>query len=662
MTYEIIHYKEAYQDNWNFVHRAISKAIVTFPEATMSDGTKLASICPIGPEKFIWLVVPNITKAEQLRDWIEMVAGLPEPAVQRAFEGQDADEACVEISNLLWPSETEKPKESRQWEEIISCFDELIQKAQEIKLDLLWVCGRRAKMIILAESLDDLDSAMAIGMDTLKKSGDPRIQYLIQQFIGHQYYYLKKYEDAYPWLERAANQDVRINPRGRIRTLMFLSETVVEDPSRAVEIAQDGVNFARENESITEAELVRALAELSIAKWLASDNMSLIFEILEETCNRLLACKEDNIFWKALFIRLQNTVIYFSGHTSNSEPAQNNGSGTCITKPFRGMFYTTNDEAISKCFDEANSWFLPSKMADFAEALKKDDSAAQWAMRALDSARSSERPHAILLLSKQLIPFMLKDCRFGEVLDIALHAACVFVAIKQVGDTAGTFLSTSFNPNKILGKKPNDLWNEAEQNAAILGQVPIAFRILSVALKDEEKAQDYSEEVASLCRQIGAKASLPDYWKISAEFFDGLFADSVSGKDLISKAKTLNKLGYGILTPIAWLFLGFKQDCGLKTKAYAQLQSIADVSKAFDSAKSIYRLVVLPFVRDYWNNVFQRSKFDFSIPLLVERELKEVEHLPEEQQIKQILKIVSRGLSLKLNNNIKSWLYDNPNN
>ena len=305
MTYEIIHYKEAYQDNWNFVHRAISKAIVTFPEATMSDGTKLASICPIGPEKFIWLVVPNITKAEQLRDWIEMVAGLPEPAVQRAFEGQDADEACVEISNLLWPSETEKPKESRQWEEIISCFDELIQKAQEIKLDLLWACGRRAKMIILAESLDDLDSAMAIGMDTLKKSGDPRIQYLIQQFIGHQYYYLKKYEDAYPWLERAANQDVRINPRGRIRTLMFLSETVVEDPSRAVEIAQDGVNFARENESVTEAELVRALAELSIAKWLASDNMSLIFEILEETCNRLLACKEDNIFWKALFIRLQ---------------------------------------------------------------------------------------------------------------------------------------------------------------------------------------------------------------------------------------------------------------------------------------------------------------------------------------------------------------------
>lgn len=58
-----------------------------------------------------------------------------------------------------------------------------------------------------------------------------------------------------------------------------------------------------------------------------------------------------------------------------------------------------------------------------------------------------------------------------------------------------------------FGPRPGPLWQQAEELALLLGVVPVAFRLATIALEDAARAKASGKEVAALCREIAAPAT-----------------------------------------------------------------------------------------------------------------------------------------------------------
>ena len=101
---------------------------------------------------------------------------------------------CVQLSYAVWASELEKPKDSQRWAPVLEAFDIGARKADELQLFLLWACAQRAQMIILNECVGDFDAAVALAEKALtNKLSDPRVQYLMREYIGQEYYLRHKH-------------------------------------------------------------------------------------------------------------------------------------------------------------------------------------------------------------------------------------------------------------------------------------------------------------------------------------------------------------------------------------------------------------------------------------------------------------------------------------
>ena len=656
-VFEIIRYKEFYNDNWKLVHKVISKAIKSFPEAIIADGTKIASICKTEPDGFIWLVVPNITTVDQLNDWICLLESLPAEALKKAFAIPEADQCCIDISHSVWIEEAKKDEGARRWKQVLDCFDKLANRSRRLGLLFLWACANRAKMIIHAEYIDDFESAQTIAERTLAEGPeDPRIRLLMKEYIGQQYYHERKHEAAQPWLEGAIEIDIDLNPFGKLRSLIYLGAILgKEDPNKALEFVQNAVDLANTSVAISETDLARALSELAVAQWLLSKNVSEVFSSFDQAAERLFACRKDDIFWKALFVRFAHVTVYFQNLALEGEPPTL-ANGEQYAEPFRGMFFTSAEETLAERFEEKTVWACMAELASFASATKNDKRAAYWAERSLDMARSRGQSHAIALLINDLVPHLLCNNEYAQVLDMALECSSAGVASIKLRKENKFSIEMSIDIPAVLGPKPSDLWSQAEQESALVGLLPVAFRILTVALDNLKLAETHAQEVVAICKQISITASSPAFWLLSAELFSDLFSETIKGKDLIKKAEAAKNKGHNTLTAIGYIFTALKSDYGLKSRAYAQLAAIPFFKEFSKRMPSIYRLLFLPFILNYWQKMFKEGRCLFFNPKEIEKSLEKAGSISEEERAQYVLKTVAWGLGIRLSDEEKKWI------
>jgi ribosomal protein L22 len=660
---ELALHAELYVLHWRLINNVIAKAINIFPEAVAPDGSKLTAILTMGSEALIWLVTPNISTIDQLIDWGRLIGTLSKEALQKAFLIPEADQCCIELSHRVWIEEAKKDNEARQWPNVLDCFDKLGTKARELGLNFLWACTNRAKMIIHAEYLNDINTAKKIAEETIAGSeGDLRIKVLMKEYMGQQYYYQGERETARIWLEEAIEEAIELNPFGRLRSLIYLGAIVGnEDPNRAERLVREGVELARKSVGIPKIDLARALSELAIAQWLLAKDVSAAFDIFDEAGERLFACKKDDIFWKALFVRFAHVVVYFKNIALTGQPPILD-DGQKYADPFRGMFFTLADEKLAERYEEKRVWACIAKLASFASATKNDERAAYWAEKGLDMARSRGQSHAVALLINDLVPHLLRENKYGQVLDMALESSSAAIASMKLRKEGKFSLEMSIDIPTILGPKPSDLWSQAECESALMGLLPTAFRILTVALEDPTLAKSHSEEVASICRQVSSTASSPDFWLLSAEIFSSSFSEVIRGEDLVKKGNEAKKQGHDILAVVSYMFTSMKGGYDIRYCVHAQLAAMPYVHHILSKhLPSIYRLIVLPFISRYWLERVQQGRFLFSSPNIVEQSLRESDNIPEAYRAQYILREVIRGLRMRIKKEeVPPWLNERP--
>jgi len=246
---------------------------------------------------------------------------------------------------------------------------------------------------------------------------------------------------------------------------------------------------------------------------------------------------------------------------------------------------------------------------------------------------------------------------YAQVLDMALDASYASIAVRELSKNKDYVLDLSFDVTDFLGAKPNDLWNEAEKNSAVIGLLPSTFRILTTSLEDRELAETHANQVGTLCKQVRTGASLPELWKLSSGIFVDAFSEAVSAEDLIDKGNQCRNSHYDVLAVIAYMFASLKSDYRVTSRAYAQMAAMPYVHGASRGMPSVYRLLILPFLSNYWLKKIKEGGFLFSNPNEIEESIEQAGSISEEDRAQHILKTVARGLGLRLRKDMKKWLY-----
>ncbi len=272
-------------------------------------------------------------------------------------------------------------------------------------------------------------------------------------------------------------------------------------------------------------------------------------------------------------------------------------------------------------------------------------------------ARSRGQSHAIMLLIDDLIPHLLRNDEYAQVLDMALECSYAGVASMKLRKEDNFHIEMNIDVPAVLGPKPSDLWSQAEHESSLVGLLPVAFRILAVALDNLQLAETHAQEAVAICKQISSTASSPAFWLLSAELFSDLFSENMQGKDLIQKANAAKKEGYPTLSAIGYMFTALKPDYGLKYIAYAQLAAMPYVHGISKRMPSVYRLLVLPFLLNYWLKRFKEGRALFFNPNQIEKSLEKAGSISDEGMAQYVLKTVTWGLGVRLSKEMKKWIY-----
>ena len=604
----------------------------------------------------IWFNIHSINNTDHLIDWIETVECLSPEQLERAFACEIAEHGCQFVTENLYLLEAEKPQEQRQWNAILDVINEFAYRSYRLELKFLWACAVRVQIGILGD-INELEIANDIANAVIDRSNDdPRIQLLIGECMGRQYVNAHRISEAKTWLNLALEQTTTSCLNVRLDALM-LRGRIIEDENyeepliyirQAVELAEE-----QETES-SKITLVKAWGELAIAQWLTK-GIRETFEPWEKAINYLLKYQKDTDDWKSLSMVCRHVLGYFAYLASNGIPPEVNLYGSPYAAPELGLFSKYNPHLARNSGNHSQEAIFVL-LSNFAEAVGNDQKVAYWGLKGIDNYRANGKKAGFPTLCCNVTPKLLLDDKYIETVDLSLDAGAILVAHeKLLQTTSNVFSIDNVDVDEILGAKSNNIWRRVENYAAHFSLVPIAFHLCTLMLSQSEIIETRAKEVVDICRQVNVTATDRYLWTSAAELFEILYRQDISVRELIDRSNIFAE-EYDMLWAIGYLISSVLKTTTLRNALKAQFHLTKSLyAKDFKPTSTTYRRLILPFLQTYWTTTFNKMRFQFRTPRLIEERLAEVENIPEAQRAQSIFKIISLGLDVNLSDELKQW-------
>jgi hypothetical protein len=186
-----------------------------------------------------------------------------------------------------------------------------------------------------------------------------------------------------------------------------------------------------------------------------------------------------------------------------------------------------------------------------------------------------------------------------------------------------------------------------------MGILPAVLRLNTIALRDRKAAASFAAEVQEACRKIAAYASNPTLWDDLAQLFGQVYIGRVSGNALVKRG---NQYENQTIKTVAYLGACIQDDINHTTSCKIQLTVMPFVQTVMEGPRSAYRQIAVPFILEYWKGAFEKARFEFSTPGIVEQELKAAYQVSKDKQPQAILRVVSNGLGIQLSTQQRDWL------
>ena len=387
-------------------------------------------------------------------------------------------------------------------------------------------------------------------------------------------------------------------------------------------------------------------------------NISLVpSESVIQTRESLVNAEFADKLWKELFVIYGHICGYFTFLATTNSPPSVTRSGESYAAPKRGIFLTHNPGRTAY-YNRNLECTVLAQLSLWADAIGNQESAATWALRGMDDARVTNQNIIFARLSLEAIPHLLLDNRYAEVLDFALDAGAVWTAVIQQQRDSGKFPEGfELNVEAILGNNQNELWQQAEYNSALIGLVPVVFRISTVALQQLALAHEQATEVAASCRQISETAIEPQFWTTPAELLEQVFLPEKTYGEIINFTDTLNQQNNTIYLLIVYLAATLSNDISLQNAILAHLELAKIVYEQLRPRSSAtYQKIVLPFFISYWRIKFENTPLEFRSSQLVNQRLSTAENIPEPERLQLILLTIAFSLNIALSPELRQWL------
>lgn len=612
-------------------------------------------------EILIWMNIQCITTIDHLQDWMDTVEKLTDRQRQRAFDHELTEQGCLVMTEEIWSNESEKSKEQQNWSAIISAFEDLAERAEQLNLELLWACSIRSQIVVLGEYCCRLDAAVAVAVAAITKaktSDDLRVQFLITECTGQQYLYANRNNEALPWLSQAIGTEICVYPYARMKALLGMSLiTSEQDRQLAVEFARQAVTLAKNSENFHPLNLVKALGELAIALWLTGDLAS-AFVPWDEAGENLLACKADTNSWKEITLIFGHISGYFISLTKTGSPPTKTLRGEEYAVPKRGIFFSYS-RAILEYYDRNRDCMISAQLAMFAEAIDNNEKAATWALRGIDDAREANQNGVLAVLSVNAIPHLLLDNRYAETLDFAIDVGAILVAGEQMINTNQQSTGFEIDVQAVLGDKPNQLWQRAEYLSALIGLLPTIIHIATISIHNPQFAQRQITELTAICRQISIIGVDKELWILTSEFLEKIYSEEILSDEILRLSDKLDSRNNVEIKIIAHLCATLKDDISPEKAILSHFKIAYFLYSDFRKiTPTAYKQIVLPFFINYWKNILLLKPSSFTVNQLIMQILNGVDQFPEAEQIQLILLTIACSLNVKLSPYLTRWIME----
>jgi hypothetical protein len=178
------------------------------------------------------------------------------------------------------------------------------------------------------------------------------------------------------------------------------------------------------------------------------------------------------------------------------------------------------------------------------------------------------------------------------------------------------------------------------------------MQLARVMLTDPDRGATIARELSSICRQSSAAAADQEIWDGAAAVFQAI-AESKTLAEVFaiansfdSKHQALRALGYLASTIVADAQSAFR----------AQIAVIETVVAWYPSDAEVYTKLLVPYVEEYWTQTFERGRFQFSSPGIVEENLAAAKSALASERIKATLRAVAPSFSTRGLEAAREWL------
>lgn len=636
------------------------------PQAQLPDGSGLTLFEETQPEQLIWMTSRAISTIEHLNDWIETVKQLTANQRHNVFTSKSAEEGCFLLLDKLYRLEKAKTQDQQEWNKIINAIEEFANQAHQLEIELLYGCAIRWQITILAKHCSNLDAAISLAEIAISQGiTDKRALLLVQECIGRYCLEAHRHDQALVWLSLARNLDVNAYSSVQLDVLLNLSFAIGEtDPQNAIQYLLHAVDLAKSSESILEENLARTFGEIAIAHWLAGD-LGSSFDALDQACEILLAIKVDTDDWKELFVRFGHVSGYLTSVACNAESLSPSSSENLYSPPVRAYFFNYDLILATRYRTVLESSFA-SQLARYAGVVGQEKQAIKWAIRGIDIARQSKQFFALPTLAEYVVPHMILDDRYDDALSLAQEAGNILSEITRIQQSQNGegVLNLGLDLKSLSSIEQANFRKEAEQYVARVGLMSIVFQLSKISIEQPNIVCGKGIEVSLICRQIAYKSE-EQHWSTVAELIENIYSNRLSINELFSLGKTYGSDFKNEFLKLLWttsyLAASLQSDISLEEALKAHLYVIYVMNLSLQSSSPTYRYVILPFLVTFWKNKFEKMRFRFRSPQIIEVQLAQATTLSYEQQAQAIFKLLMFGLNVSnIPKDISSWLQIKP--
>jgi len=449
-----------------------------------------------------------------------------------------------------------------------------------------------------------------------------------------------KHDDAWPYLEQAVAQHATEYAYFYMILLLVTSKARgAHDAAEAVSYAQQAVDLARASAEIPRVQRVRALGELAIAQYMASD-LGAAFAACDEAGAYLLAKRDDSSHWRDMLLRSIALTAYLATVAQTGAPPDLALHGLPDPTLKRGFFLPSTLAPMQ--YEPEYDGLLPLHLAMYARAVGNQERARAWIGHAVDVVREGAHMLGVGRLAAEGIPDQVAGGHYDDALTMALHVGSLLVVAED--SNAGVTQGSGPHVRDRLGPRPGARWDRAENYAALLGLLPVFFGLCTIAVHEPERARTQSIGVAAWCRDLARVATRPRVWEVAADLLTDTFLGTASWEELTRRIGTSQPDQDPIVHVLAYIGASVQHTCPSLDAVALQLAVWPYIHEKL-SATPAYGRIVLPFLTTYWEIRWAQMEG-----------LTRARRASDERRAQEILGAVAFALHVQLTAESAAWI------